>query len=144
MGILRHHDITDPVKPKQEKIEKKQIQKKIPSKNKDECLEVECVGIAHLSQSEKEKISKVWNDATLKRVNNENQRDLVKHFISSIIDDRLDKFDKTTKRLQRQFEQKDNPQNLNRNNPQNIPPPLTEEVSKEDITKNSAPRSLWQ
>jgi len=147
--ILRHHDITDPTKPKQEAMDKTDQQKNkvISKKNDINIVDVECIGIPYLKQKEKRKISKIWNESKSFPIDRKNRQNLIKNFVASIVDDNLDKFDKTTKRLQREYKQNmermsnNNNRNINRNN---LPPPLIEEHLNDDNVQNSGPRSLWQ
>jgi len=103
--ILRHHDITDPTKPKKKETAKKGAKQKNATARKVDVNadDVKVVGVAFLTQSEKRKISKVWHEAKATRIDKENGLNLIKNFVSAIVDDRLDRFDETTKRLQRNY-----------------------------------------
>jgi len=102
--ILRHHDITDPTKPKVEADggggggEKRK-----ETQMKNENGEVDVIGVAYLSASAKRKISKVWHESKATRIDKENSINLIKNFVSAIVNDELDRFDETTKRLQRKY-----------------------------------------
>merc|ERR1719336_3668815 len=86
--ILRHHDITDPTKPQSKKAkEKKDDEKEEDEEAKDGYVQ----------------LTKIWNEANEHPIDRENQRNLVKHFVSSVMSDNLQKFDQTTKRLQRRY-----------------------------------------
>ena len=158
--ILRHHDITDPTKPREERKEQKGHQREA---RKEKVGDVEVLGVPFLSQSEKRKISKVWHESKAKGIDRKNQRNLIKHFVSAIVDDDLDKFDKTTKRLQREYmvnlqrmAAQEPPRNVHgqlinqpvhhrvpRVVPQDLPPPLDDEAMNDDIDFGDGPRSLW-
>lgn len=157
--ILRHHDITDPTKPKPEPVPKKKDNKKGKVKKKMADIhqdDVYAEGIAHLSQREKGKISKIWVESTSQQIDRKNRRDLIKNFVSAIVDGNLDRFDKVTKRLQREYKENLERMAMARHHGphagrqslrhlrQDIPPPLTSTapvLQKE--AEHSGPRSLW-
>ena len=152
--ILRHHDITDPTKPKdpvipKKKDNKKHKKKKMANMNADD---VNIEGVAHLSHREKGKISKIWFESTSQQIDRKNRQDLIKNFVAAIVDDNLDRFDKVTKRLQKEY--KENMERLaNARQPmhsrnhniriQDIPPPLTAAPVLEREEEHTGPRSLW-
>ena len=134
--ILRHHDISDPTKPKIKKKEKRKNEKKIEKKS---AFVIEC--------KEKDKMTKIWNEANESQIDRINQRDLVKHFVASMLSDNLDKFDQTTKRLQRRYRALSESGAVEQQSGDliELPPMLgNDEYSKQEQAKNDGPRSMWQ
>merc|ERR1712048_984227 len=130
--ILRHHDITDPTKPQSKKAKEKKEDEK--QKEDEEAKD----GYAQLT--------KIWNEANEHPIDRENQRDLVKHFVSSVMSDNLQKFDQTTKRLQRRYKKMSasSTQNTTKYEPNEMPPMLgDDEVLQQKETQNDGPRSMW-
>eukprot|EP00486_Rosalina_sp_Unknown_P004597 CAMPEP_0201574886 /NCGR_PEP_ID=MMETSP0190_2-20130828/19669_1 /ASSEMBLY_ACC=CAM_ASM_000263 /TAXON_ID=37353 /ORGANISM="Rosalina sp." /LENGTH=295 /DNA_ID=CAMNT_0048003769 /DNA_START=917 /DNA_END=1801 /DNA_ORIENTATION=+ len=163
--ILRHHDITDPTKPKEEAVPKKKDKGKAKKKQKKMADihedDINISGVPYLSQRAKGKISKIWYESTSQQIDRKNRRDLIKNFVSAIVDENLDRFDQVTKRLQKDF--KENMERLanarhiphhggggrgNHNNMRNMrndmPPPLvTTAPVLEKEEESTGPRSLW-
>merc|ERR1712154_120121 len=81
-------------KPKKAKAARPAKTKKIAKANEKE---------EELESEEEKKLTKIWEEANESQIDRVNQRDLVKHFVASMFSGDLDKFDKTTKRLQRRY-----------------------------------------
>merc|ERR1712228_1084600 len=122
--ILRHHDITDPTK---EKI-KKQTNKKQQIETKKEEKKI---------SNEMAQITQIWNEANESQIDRINQRDLVKHFVASMFGGDLQKFDQTTKRLQKRYKALSQSDELNEEQ--------EDEQNNNDVIDNDddGPRSMW-
>jgi len=135
--ILRHHDITDPTKQPVRKQKVKKIEKEIEEKKVEQ------------DDAEYIQIAKIWNEATEKKIDRECERDLMRHFVSSVMGDNLEKFDETTKKLQIRYEQMEKAGN-NKKTPGNdddmseLPPMLGDEDDLQTVEgQDDGPRSMW-
>eukprot|EP00484_Ammonia_sp_Unknown_P029232 CAMPEP_0197025526 /NCGR_PEP_ID=MMETSP1384-20130603/5828_1 /TAXON_ID=29189 /ORGANISM="Ammonia sp." /LENGTH=591 /DNA_ID=CAMNT_0042454063 /DNA_START=40 /DNA_END=1815 /DNA_ORIENTATION=+ len=156
--ILRHHDITDPTKPKEVALSSKNKKALAASKKKkkqsansdaeeEDMIRIE--GVPFLTQMDKRKISKIWLESTSFQIDRKNRQELIKNFVSSVVSENLDRFDSTTKRLQTEYRQ--NMERLaNRSSTANsrhvpsLPPPLIQQPDTSNVAPDSGPRSLWE
>lgn len=112
--------------------------------------DVKITGVPYLDNRDKGKISKIWHESTSQQIDRKNRQHLIKNFVAAIIDDNLDRFDETTRRLQREFKQnmerlaniRHHGSNTNIRMP-DLPPPLTNAPALEKDDDNAGPRSLW-
>merc|ERR1712013_507286 len=139
--ILRHHDIADPTKPKeQSQSEKKKRKQRMVKRKEKEMGDVEIAGVPSLCEAEKRRLEVVWVQAKAKAMDRKNRQSLMHNLVASLVDDTVDKFDATTKRLQKDYQA--NMERLARQQRRNIhgqlvhshavrviaPPPLDEEM----------------
>merc|ERR1712173_477882 len=92
-------------------------------------------------------ITKIWNEANEHPIDRENQRDLVKHFVASVMSDNLQKFDQTTKRLQRRYKKmsESGTQNAQKYEPNGLQAVLGNDdaLPQQEEAQNAGPRSMW-
>eukprot|EP00485_Elphidium_margaritaceum_P012704 CAMPEP_0202706600 /NCGR_PEP_ID=MMETSP1385-20130828/18994_1 /ASSEMBLY_ACC=CAM_ASM_000861 /TAXON_ID=933848 /ORGANISM="Elphidium margaritaceum" /LENGTH=577 /DNA_ID=CAMNT_0049365111 /DNA_START=104 /DNA_END=1837 /DNA_ORIENTATION=+ len=158
--ILRHHDITDPTKPKQEKDKdnggghKKNGKDKTEETTRTTTAVTVLPGIPELSDAERARIDEVWTESTRFQIDRKNRQALIKNFVSAVVCEHLDRFKNTTKRLQ--IEYKQNLQRLvhktHRTEIHELPPALAQTADgqqqqpQEQAVQNdaSAPKSIWE
>merc|ERR1712087_544978 len=101
----RHHDIADPTKPKQSAQTTKKKEKSKDRKKVQEVMgDVKVKGVPSVSVVEKRRLCVVWAQAKAKAMDRKNRARLMHNLVASVVDDTVDKYDATTKRLQKDYQ----------------------------------------